>query len=304
VTRSAQPYPSHHRRLTAPAVALALAFSASLPSAAQAADPDPCTTGDFVMCIGTDTSNPITPPDLAAHSPTVVPVGQEGSVGTQQVTGEKLDDFTCRYRGTNYAVGDGEGDFISAADDDQGAYVASNAAAPFFFPSTTRSFAVADVGVQVGLGPDWPQPSSVTVSYPWHTSGRLEVDTEISPLPFVGGASDATASYSLTLVLAQDGLEATDEVVQETLDRGLPGAPQSRDVVADFPAGNPETLTVATPANQVYAAFLRSRTDTEATSEAGASARALADFLQAGHAFTDFQDWHFTLPEGFIIGAC
>lgn len=41
-----------------------------------------------------------------------------------------------------------------------------------------------------------------------------------------------------------------------------------------------------------------------AQSEVGANARAFADFLQAGHAFTDFQDWRFTLPTGFVIGAC
>ena len=68
--------------------------------------------------------------------------------------------------------------------------------------------------------------------------------------------------------------------------------------------GTPDTFNVATPVNQVYAAFLRSRTDTEAQSEVGANARAFADFFQAGHAFTDFQDWRFTLPAGFVIGAC
>lgn len=176
-------------------VTLALLLGTALPPAAVAADPDPCTATTFVMCIG-NTIAPTASTDLAVYTPTVVRAGKASSMGTLQAVGMKLDDFTCRYWGTGYAIGDGEGDFVSAADENQGAYVASNAVAPFFFPSTVRSFSVADVGVAVGLGPGWPQPSSVTVSYPWHTSGRLEVDTEISPLPFIGGASNATATYT------------------------------------------------------------------------------------------------------------
>lgn len=284
-------------------IAMALALSTAVPASVRAADPDLCTLADFALCIGTQTSQPVEAEPFPVHTPTVVPAGEAGDIGTLQVTGEKIDDFTCRYRGTGYAVGEGDGDWISAADDQQGAYVAANANAPFFFPSTARSFSVANVGVSIFLGPDWPQPSSVTVSFPWHTSGRLETDTEISPLPLVGGFSDATASYSLSVVLAQGAVEASQEVVQETLD-SVPGLPTSRDVVADYPAGNPTAVQVATPANLRYDGFIRSRVDTEAESVAGASANALADFLQAGHAFTDYQDWRFTLPAGFVIGAC
>lgn len=296
-------YRLSHRRLAATIITLAFALSAALPASSRAADPDLCTAADLVLCIGSDTAAPVQSEPFPVHTPTVVPEGEAGGVGTLAITGEKIDDFTCRYRGTGYAIGDGEGQWVSGADAEQGAYVAANANAPFFFPSTSRSFSVANVGVSIGLGPSWPQPSSVTVSFPWHTAGSLQADSEISPIPLVGGFSDATASYSLSVVLAQGGLEASQEVVQETLD-SVPGLPTSRNVVADFPAGNPTALQIATPANLRYDGFIRSRVDTEAESVAGASANALADFLQVGHAFTDYQDWRFNLPAGFVIGAC
>jgi hypothetical protein len=259
---------------------------------------DPCTAASLILCGGT-TNSSISAPNPPVFHPTIAQIGDlpvpipKQDPGTD--AGQLLGNNTCRYTGTYYTYGDFGGNGLYAADYNQGAYSSSQATASGIWPMTQSAYAYAEVGVLVYLTPDWPQPSNVTVDYPWHTRGQFSVDAGAN---IFGGTGYGHAQHYLGLWLRQGSIGAYQEVVDESLTTNL--GPRDRSVSRD----GFNSLNVSSPGNQTYTGYIRSDTTVQASSTYAANANAFADFFQAGHAWTDYQDWHFNLPPGWVIVSC
>lgn len=155
---------------------------------------------------------------------------------------------TCRYTQTSYAAGNREG---SANPSNSGFAVTSTFDTDVIgelqtglFGGNLQGKVWAEAGVAIQLATNWPQPSSVTVTYPWEVKGFLSVETDANNLPFIGGVSSATASYLSTAHLKQGDLGADPKVLVNEIQAPGPFPGTESKIVQ---AAGTETMTVATP---------------------------------------------------------
>lgn len=262
---------------------------------------DVCDAISAVLCADSNTAKGSH--DLEAFRPTVTRASVSVfDVRAAQSAGQAIQ--TCRYTQTSYAAGNREG---SANPSNSGFAVTNNFDIDVIGELQTgllggnlQGKVWAEAGVAIQLATDWPQPSSVTVTYPWEVEGLLSVDTDVNNLPLIGGMSSATASYLATAHLKQGDLAADPKVlVNETQAPGpLPGTASK-----NVQAFGTETTTVATPPGLVYQGYIRSELSMSANGLLLASAAARGDFANQdrGARLTPHMDWTFTIPPGYVI---
>lgn len=206
-----------------------------------------------------------------------------------------LGNNTCRYWGTSYADGDFANDANFGVDDSLGEYSRASAVSNLFLPDAKRSWAWARGGVKVFLPQDWPQPSSISITYPWHTRGLLDVNADR------GDDTWAEAHHRTELQSWRGG------------ERVALNTPVNRNLRTDF---GPKTLGVSadgtrthgpfiSPGNITYYGLAANVSDAQTASAILRSAKAVAQFFAAdAHVWLDHEDWKFTLPDGWEIKSC
>jgi hypothetical protein len=291
-------------------------LASSLTAAQGDTDPLPREGSNWIL-FGDDSHTSQVDEQTAVYTPSAAPrsSGQEqlSSVSEGETTGgpstqshrepKQIDDYTCRYYGTSHYDGEFRGDGTGryGVDTHQGAYAESRDVRSAFVPGRDSSFAEAEAGVTIDTG-NLEHLQGVSVAFPWQVTGTMEVDTErASPLPGLSpAASDAEAHYELDVVLAVEDLEADKRLVDETLDRGIPGTPRTENV----DESGSRTLSASAQHEDTLKGFLRSHASTWAESSLGTNAKAESDFFDDGPASTSYQDWTFDLAEGWIITSC
>lgn len=233
--------------------------------------------------------------DLATYLPVAAPVDSlgDGWMGTAGLVTK------CRYTKTTHATGSSSPESepwsqsLYAVDDHQDAYAASRAFAAFK-PRASSAWTVTEAGTTVLLR-NWPQPSSVTVTWPWAVRGVLDADADVR-------GSTAKATVNVSLVLKQADVPASKTIVQDSMTSTF--GPETKNVVRD----GTDSLTVATPSNLTYKGFVRIRAEADANlswSGTAASVAAASRFWpNSGGAFTEYQDWKFNMPPGWTITNC
>lgn len=256
-----------------------------------------------------------------AHRPTVMPAGQASSpdapVSSSSASSfpgsQYLGNDTCRYRGLYYANGGTtENDLFSATafsategpNGEQRAHVIGNTRALGALPATNSANAYADADMIAYLE-DWPQPSSVTITFPWRVRGTLSASAGFNPLT----PATATTRLRLGFFIGRDDdiFEPSSTIhkipVDEILTITSEENPETQEITKD---GSTEILR-STPSDQFYFGFTRARVIVNATSNIGNDALAEAEFAREdlGHrSWTPYQDWKFNLPSGWEIASC
>ncbi|MGH3442636.1 MAG: hypothetical protein ACRDUY_11465, partial [Nitriliruptorales bacterium] len=199
---------------------------------------------------------------------------------------------TCRYYGTRYQDGDFFGDANFGVDDSLGMYASADARSPFLLPGSASSWAWGRGGVVVYLGENWPQPSSVTVTYPWHTQGRLDVNAE-------EGASAEARHETIHQLWRESELAATATPVNVSLSTSF--GPKTVDIDRD----GTTSVKISTPADLTYYGLSVNLAEAEAESGFVRTSRGVSQFFaDVWHVWLDYEDWHFDPPEGWSISSC
>lgn len=273
--------------------------------------------------------NQLTKDIAVPHRPIAVPADQAPAVSapssnstTSFADSQYLGNNTCRYRGLSYVDGGtfkdggvGQADLMTAAvfsvsegtSGQQKAHAVANARALGALPATNRAAAWAIAGVGFVQLEDWPQPSSVTVTYPWHVRGAFDVSLSFHPSEPFG--TEAMARYELKPHLQKTTVGGTVQsdlwgtaFETETLVTSDDESTQ-RSVTKD----GTYQLTLSTPTHRMYHAFIQSEAIAEANSGTGQDAFAEAEIARedlSHAAWTSYQDWKFNLPAGWEIDSC
>lgn len=217
----------------------------------------------------------------------------------------QIDGNTCRYYGSSHVDGGEQGGGNYAVGTEQEAFTRAASVRSAFSPGQDETMAWAEAGVSVDLSA-MRTLSSVRVFYPWHSFGNLDVDTEVSPIPLIGGTSDASASYLAKLVLKNATDSRSFVIVDARIGAGFPGTPHHRTVDRDYQtAAGDDDLRITANRGDVVRAFVRGRSESFARSVAGANARGESDWYpESGITYTSYQDWHFNLDPGWTIASC
>lgn len=252
-----------------------------------------CAVQRAVLCGGSDAA---TAQRTATFLPTVERLATPLPTGLAGISSVVT---TCRFTATTHATGSSSPEqkpwstSVYAVDDQQGAYAIARTFAAYA-PRSVSAWSQAEAGVTVVLR-NWPQPSSVTVTYPWHVRGTLDADADVR-------GSSTKAAVTVDLVLKQGDIPASTRIVDDSIASTF--GPQTKNVRRD----GTNALTVNTPSNLTYKGFIRVRPTSETNlswSGAAASASATSSFWpKNGGVYTDHQDWHFNLPPGWTITSC
>lgn len=215
-----------------------------------------------------------------------------------------LGNNTCRYRCALYSAGDSSPDdafsiSVYAVSEgphgEQDAHAAANTFATALVPQIRSHWAYAEAGIAIRMPSNTPAGSKMTVTYPWHTRGLLDVTAGTA-----GGAS-AIAHHRLWIELKRNDTPTTKKVADKA--QATSFGPKTENVSLNGSGA----ITIAQAANDVLTGLIRNRVDVLVSSDFGSDAAAEADFARQDlgrFAWLDYQDWKYVLPPGWVVTTC
>jgi hypothetical protein len=168
--------------------------------------------------------------------------------------------------------------------------------------------ALVSVGTDVPMPSNWPQPSTVKMTFPWSDFGNLYTYSSFSPLPYVGGYSEGDASFTLSIQGFQNSLEGSAQVDSDGISNRT-GTSNAKDVQRSYRnyGSTPPSLTLSTPPSATMLSYLHIDMESSDSSVIGAYGEGDTTFQPGSETYyfgLPYAQWTYNLPSGYTVASC